>query len=158
MADQELGEQASEPMYLRLGSELERKLAENGVSLSDLAQKVSFPGIEVVTDPATPPDVRAEPITILLGTAAVIKAATPLLIRLIEVCGVREPAVVKKKRLVVALDGNSNMVVDANGNPIHGWEDHRELLESNKVSATKRSAKFVMPGCVELNIEDQRRS
>jgi hypothetical protein len=77
--------------------------------------------------------------------------------RIIEIRGVREPPIVKEKRLVVH-STEMAVVVDAQGNPIHGCKDHYKLLELEKVSAALRSAKIAMLGCIEINSEDQRRS
>jgi hypothetical protein len=46
MADHEVHKQATEPNYLRLGPELERKLGQNGISLRDLTQ---YPDVSSLT-------------------------------------------------------------------------------------------------------------
>jgi hypothetical protein len=155
VTDPERQEEASELTYLRLGPELGRKLAESGVSLRDLAQRANIPGLEVGSDPATPADVKAEPITILLGTAAVIAAATPVLTRLIEAMGFHG-SIVKEKKLAAVLDGNGNVIKDKDGNPIVAWEDEYKALEPKRTGSTQKATKIIGPG-IEIKTRDERK-
>ncbi|MFG5380783.1 hypothetical protein [Yoonia sp. R2-816] len=109
--------------YVLLGADLSKFLVENDFSVSDLVKKAdSAVEIEVAPNPETQTSPRKEPATIILASAAVVAALTPLLIEVIRNVSRRE-AVIREKRLVPVEDSNGNHMNDGEGNPILHWVD-----------------------------------
>jgi hypothetical protein len=110
-------------VFFFLAPDVERYLTQNGLGPRELFQKT---GLEIVMrlgeDPAARGTGRKEPVTILLASAAVIAAATPILRELIRNVSGRE-IVVHERRLLPVEDSKGNAIRDGAGEPILQWVD-----------------------------------
>ncbi len=109
--------------YLFLSDDLQKTLAEKEVDLRDLLAETGQPlEIRFGADPAAADAGTKEPATIIVASAAVIAALTPVLIELIRSITRRDP-VIRERRLVPVSDGKGNIVSNAAGEPILHWVD-----------------------------------
>ncbi|WP_175162340.1 hypothetical protein [Achromobacter aegrifaciens] len=112
-----------EEVYFFLSPEVHRYLADNDISTSWLLKQTGKEiAIRLGENPA--PDIRGEkePATILLASAAVIAAATPILREVLRTFAGRDP-VIRERRLVPVADSSGELVRDANGQPVLQWVD-----------------------------------
>jgi hypothetical protein len=109
--------------YLFVTPEFTRFLADNDIGLSDLLRQAGLDAeVRLGKDPATDDAGHKEPATIILASAALIAAATPLLREVIRNLTGRE-SVVRERRLIPAEDSKGNIVYNAKGVPIVHWVD-----------------------------------
>ncbi len=110
-------------IFLLPSPELEDLLLDKGLDLRELVSKsVSGVKMALADDPASTERGKKEPLTVLLGTAALIAALTPTLKELIRAATGRNP-LITERRLVPVVDGKGKPIVDKNGEPILQWVD-----------------------------------
>jgi hypothetical protein len=110
-------------VVLFLSPEVNRFFSENGFDAQELIQKTNQPvTVHLGENPAFGTSGKKEPVTILLASAAVIAATTPLLRDLIHELSGRE-AVVRERRLVPVEDSAGNVIRESNGEARLHWVD-----------------------------------
>lgn len=108
-------------VFVFLSPEVERFLTDNEIGLKDLFVKAGIKtNVKLGQDPVSNGEGRKEPATIILASAAVIAAATPILKELIKNLSGRETAV-RERRLLPVEDSKGKTVLDASGEPILHW-------------------------------------
>jgi hypothetical protein len=110
-------------VFLQMTPEVEQLLIENDVSVPDLLRKA---GVDVAiahrTDPASLGNGKKEPAIVLMATAAVVVAASPLIRQIVHNLSGRN-VVITERRLIPVEDSSGNIVRDIVGNPILHWVD-----------------------------------
>jgi hypothetical protein len=110
-------------VFLFLSPDVERLLADHDVDVKEVIRRTTQPiTVGFGQDPATAASGAKDPVTILMASAAVIAAATPLIRELIRTLAGREP-VIREKRLVPVEDSRGNVVLDSNGQATLHWVD-----------------------------------
>ena len=110
-------------VFFFLAPEVEDFLIENDIGVRQILQKSGLATVaQLGENPASNSAGEKEPATILLASAAVIAAATPILRELIRNISGRE-AVVREQHLVPVEDSKGKLVRDAEGAPILHWVD-----------------------------------
>ena len=135
--------------------EIEELLADNEINLAELLKQE---GIQVDKGFAKDPTITAisgqkDPTGILIGTAAIIFALTPILSKTITAIS-RKNVVVHELVCVPVEDSKGNVVQDASGAPVLQWVTRARLLESSK--STDSNAQILLKGPVgfELSYSD----
>jgi hypothetical protein len=102
----------SEPVpderYIFLSEELEQALKERGLPLTDLLKQAGIHDFQVVPESTAPVGTR-EAVTVILASAALVAACTPVLLRLIEALTHRD-AIVVDREVSPAKDEKGNLV------------------------------------------------
>lgn len=112
-----------ERVFLFLSPDINRFLTDNDIRPADLISRTGQPiVVDVAGDPATAAAGQKDPTTVLIASAAVLAAATPLLLALIRNLTGRDP-VVRERRLVPVLDATGGIVRDSKNEPILHWVD-----------------------------------
>lgn len=122
-----------EELFVFASTEIETILAENQTSLADLLKREGYDVEKAVReDPASidSEDKTREITTVLLASAAVIAALTPIVIQVIKSLTYNKDVVVHEKVLVPIEDSAGNVVRDASGEPLLKWEERSKILES----------------------------
>jgi len=110
-------------VFFFLAPEVNRFLVENNIGMRELLQRAGLPSaVQLGENPAGNSAGEKEPATILLASAALIAAATPILRELIRNISGRE-AVVRERHLLPVEDSKGKLVHDATGAPILHWVD-----------------------------------
>lgn len=140
------------PIHVHSSTEIEEALADNGVTIADLLAQQGVPlETEVGSDPASGDDGNKEAVTIILATAGLVMAATPLLKRGIRPL-VHKSVVATERVLVPVEDSQGNVVRDAEGQPVLRWIDRSRLIES---AASDPNQKIEISGFgIELKLEE----
>ncbi len=110
------------PVYVFGSAEVERVLADNGVSLAQLLQGEGVDARQTYgTNPvATPGGADKEPVTILFLTAAAIAVLTPVLMRAWGQI-TRRPLAVEETIVEPMLDPSGKPVLGPDGNVLLRW-------------------------------------
>ena len=109
--------------FLFLAPDLERFLLKNDLDAAAIVRKCNQQvDVSFGTNPASDVDGQKEPVTIILASAAVIAALTPILRELIRNLSGRD-VVIRERRLVPVEDSKGAVVHDASGTPILHWVD-----------------------------------
>ena len=128
-------------------------LADNDLSIQDLLKSLGGQiGAELRSDPTADSSEgqSRELVTVLLATAAIIAAATPLLKRGLELLAGR-PIVVSEMALAPVINGEGKTVTSSNGEPILYWTERKNLLSPNLPSS--ESSKLSIQGPLGLKIQ-----
>ena len=128
--------------YMMLSSDLRNLLVQNGMTIDDVVQRAGAPLLKKTSDPTIPAGTRADPVTLLIASAAVVATATPLVQKILATLTHR-PIVVKERELVAVVDGRGVAVTDQSGAPILAWREKHKLLEPK---ADPDSAKTTVKG------------
>lgn len=115
-----------------LSRDMQEFLADNQLSLDEMLRRQGADvQIKLGQDPAASSDAgHKEPATIIIASAAVIAALTPLLIKAFETLAYK-PVVVTEQVIVPVEDSKGNVVLDANGNPVLHWVDRTRVIETD---------------------------
>lgn len=114
---------SQDQVFLFLSPDVDRFLAENSVTTRELFAKANIEAeIQFGNNPASTGVGAKEPATILLASAALIAAATPILRELIRNLSGRD-AVVRERHLLPVEDSEGNVIYNAAGAPILQWVD-----------------------------------
>ena len=112
---------AQNDTYLLLGLEFLELLSSNGLTIEQVFKAAGVEGLKYATDPAYT-DGKREIFMVLIGSAAVISAATPLIANIIQTL-VNRPVVTRHRTLTPATDKDGKVLVDRDGQPIMQWSD-----------------------------------
>lgn len=131
--------------------EIEELLADNQIDLVELLKQE---GIHVDKGFAKDPTITAkagqkDPTGILLGTAAIILALTPILSKTITAIS-RKNVVVHELVCIPVEDSNGNVVSDSSGEPVLQWVTRARLLESS--NSTDSNTQILLKGPVGFEI------
>jgi hypothetical protein len=128
-------------LFILADPEIQALLADNETSLAELLARE---GIQIsagtAPNPASREGVREkEPVSILIGTAAVIVALTPIILRAISALSPRKPLTITEMVCVPVEDSKGNVVRDSSDNPVLAWVERTKVLESSKEEGQKLS-------------------
>lgn len=113
----------TEQIYVFLSPEVQQVLLDHETDIEELLRRAdSVATVATGSDPAADSTGKKEPAIILLASAAVIAAATPLLREVIQALAGRH-TVLTERRLVAVLDGDGKVVRGSNGDPVLHWEE-----------------------------------
>ena len=118
---------SDEATYLMIGRDLEAVLQANGLTIHQVLTSVDATDLDTVSDPGALSGTR-DAVLIMMASAALIAAATPLIVNAFKAMTQR-PVVVKELELVPMLDGNGQPVKGTSGEPVLGWRERYVLLE-----------------------------
>lgn len=135
--------------------EIEELLADNQINLVELLKQE---GIQVDKGFAKNPTITAasgqkEPTGVLLGTAAIILALTPILSKTITAVS-RKDVVVHELVCVPVEDSNGNVIQDGSGAPVLQWVTQARLLESSNSTDSKTQILLKGPVGFEISYSD----
>ena len=106
---------------LLISSEVEAALLGSGVSIEELIDQANMPvEVKAGTDPAADSTGTKDPATIMVASAVVIAALTPILKKIIRSLSDKE-VVIREKRLVPVEDSSGDIVRNGAGEPILHW-------------------------------------
>lgn len=109
------------PLYVIFSEKLMQVLQANSLSPADVLRRAGVSDLNSVPDP-THKEGQRDAFTLLLGSAAVVAAATPLIVRVLDLV-VNRPVVIKNRELKPALDGNGDAVRDGKGQIVMTWSE-----------------------------------
>ena len=135
-------------VYVFLSREVENYFVENEISVREIIYQsgLNF-NLGISQNPASDAIGEKEPATIILASAAVIAAATPLLVNILEKIIGRE-VVIRERRLVPVEDSNRNIVHDKNGDAILHWVD----IAKEKIEETEQYNVSIKGFGIEISI------
>ncbi len=135
-------------VYVFLSREVENYFVENEISVREIIYQsgLNF-NLGISQNPASDAIGEKEPATIILASAAVIAAATPLLVNILEKIIGRE-VVIRERRLVPVEDSNRNIVHDKNGDAILHWVD----IAKEKIEETEQYKVSIKGFGIEISI------
>jgi hypothetical protein len=118
----------SDRLYISFDPEIEALLADNFIDLEGALRQA---GHDVTLEHTSRPGGRAasagkEPATILVATAAVILAATPVIREIIQSVS-RRPVVLKQRRLIPVEDSKGNVVLGTDGQVVLQWVEAADV-------------------------------
>jgi hypothetical protein len=127
-----------EQVFLFLAPDVRKFFTDNDISFTDVLRRAGVTSpLRHGQDPTETGRGTKEPATILLASAAVIVAATPILRQLIHNLTGRN-VVVSERRLVPVEDTKGNVVCDSQGTPVLHWvELPKGLLSEAPSQITK---------------------
>ena len=141
-------------LFIFASPEVEELLADSRTNLVELLQQEG-----VVVQRGAAPDPAAdrsagtkEPTTVILASAAVVAAITPLLIKVVERL-TRKTALVVEKVPVALLDRNGEVVRDSSGKPICRWMDRTRIVTEQDQSPEERSVTIQGPLGIAIGIK-----
>jgi hypothetical protein len=141
--------------YLILSPEIQKYVTDNNIRLDDILAKAGQNKLSLVPDPTAPEGAR-EPVTILLGIAAVVTASTPILTRLIESMSFR-PTIVKEYDLVPVTDAKGEVIRKRNGDPVLYWRERSTLIETQNRPSADQKMTAKVPGAIEIGFQHKSR-
>ena len=141
-------------LFVFASPEVAELLADNSTNLVELLQQE---GVAVrrgsAPDPAADPSAGSkEPATVILASAAVVAAITPLIVKVVERL-TRKTALVVEKVPVALLDGNGQVVRDPSGRPIYWWADRSRIAAEQEQSPEERSVTIQGPLGIAIGIK-----
>lgn len=110
--------------------EIERLLIENGTDVPSLLRREGFDVRQSSGSLAAESTGEREPVTVLLATAAVIVAMTPILREIIRTLS-RRDVMVTERVPVALLDGRGEPIRDGDGRPMVEWVERKRRLRSD---------------------------
>jgi hypothetical protein len=114
---------SQDEVFLFLSPDVNRFLSQNDIGARELVQKAGLQiGVRLGENPAINNAGEKEPATVLLASAAVIAALTPILRDLMRNLSGRE-AVVRERRLLPVEDSKGDVIRDASGAVVLHWVD-----------------------------------
>lgn len=125
--------------FLMIGRDLEALLQANGLTFQQVLASAKATDLTPVSDPGVVEGTR-EIATIMMASAALIAAATPLIVNSFKAMTQR-PVVVKEMELVPLLDGNGHAVTGATGEPVVTWREKHVLLEPKQETSPRAEVK-----------------
>lgn len=125
--------------FLVVDRDIEAILQANGLTMPQVLASAGVVGLETVRDPGALQGTR-EVVMIMMASAAIIAAATPLIVNTFKTMTQR-PVVVKELELTALLDGNGQAVKGANGEPVLGWREKSVLLEPKQQNSPAAEVK-----------------
>ncbi|MBY5609286.1 hypothetical protein [Rhizobium leguminosarum] len=108
-------------VFLSLSPEVQQALNVNGLTLEQVLDRAGVTDLTEVADPAFKPGQR-DVFLILIGTAAAVAAATPLITNVVKTL-VNKPIVARNCTLAPVFDKDGKPVTDRNGQPLMEWSD-----------------------------------
>lgn len=126
-----------ERLHVFLSPEVQQVLLDHETDVEELLRKAAFPvKVESGADPALNAMGKKEPATILLASAAVIAAATPLLRDLIRALSGRDTVIIER-RLVPVQDDTGKLVRGTDGEPVLHWAEVGRERKEPEAQVTK---------------------
>jgi hypothetical protein len=141
------------PAYIWFDKDTRRFLVASGVKLENLVEKINLEGLSVGKDPAAPQNAK-DAFMILVGSAAVIATATPIILKLIERLTLK-PVIVDEIETEAVRDASGDVVRDHHGRPVLVKQIRKRLLEPTTSKKTERKVEFQGAG-IQFGIADQQ--
>jgi hypothetical protein len=118
-------------VYVLMSDEIQEVLAAAGVGVDGLLR---HEGVDVETRHAADPtgvagDRTKEPVTLILASAGLVAALTPVLTRVIQALSHRS-VIVREKVLVPVEDARGDVVRASDGRPILYWTDRARHVDA----------------------------
>jgi hypothetical protein len=126
-----------EPIFVFASSEIQDILADNQIDIVDVLRAEGFDlQRSLARNPAQKygPGYK-EPATVILATAALVAALTPVISKLISALA-HKAVLVQEMVLTPVLDEQGNVVQDVLGNPVLYWAKKSQILESTEAQET----------------------
>ena len=131
---------AAAELYVFLPDDIQKQLQEAGIELHTLLQRE---GLECSghwgVGPAEEDKGKRSIVAILIGSAAVILSATPVLRRLIDAMASR-PIIATVRRLQPVQDSSGNVVNSPEGSPLLYWVDENNLVPAEPAGLSEAEA------------------
>jgi hypothetical protein len=140
-------------VYLFVDPEIERLLADNHTDLIALLQRQ---GVEVERSaaPSTPTERgHKEPATIILASAALITALTPVIRKILSNLSRKDPVIVEELVPEPVEDSRGIPVRDAAGNPTIRWVSRNRIIEP---ATDKEAESYSISGPLGIRISYNR--
>jgi len=142
-------------IFFFISHDIEELLIDNGIDLVEFLQQE---GIEVNQDFATDPTTDSkssyrDPTTIILASAALVLAITPIISKLIAALS-HKKVLIKELVLVPVEDSSGNVVKDSYGEPILQWIERVRLLESSEKIGSATQISIKGPVGLEISYKD----
>jgi hypothetical protein len=143
-------------VFIFADSEIQALLSGYETSLAELLVRE---GVQVSDGVAPNPAQVAgsrekEPVSILIGTAAVILALTPVISKAISALANR-PVVVTEWVCVPVEDSSGRVLRDANGDPVCTWVERARLLEPSRQGTGQEKVAISGPLGVKISYESK---
>jgi hypothetical protein len=125
-----------ERVFLDLSPEVEQMLVENEIDLeAALRERGLDARLSRAANPAKSSESQTKDVSlVLLASAAVIVAATPLLREIIQTVS-RRSVVINHRKLLPVEDSKGNVVQDSTGNPVMQWVDVPTVIAPSGTTA-----------------------
>lgn len=112
--------------YLFFSPELPRLLHDNGMTAEEFLLRAGAAELKATSDPAAASGTR-EALTIFMGSAALVAAATPLIVKSLKAF-LNRPVVHVERELIPVTDGHGDFRRGPGGSIIHQWRERPVLL------------------------------
>jgi hypothetical protein len=143
-------------MYIEFDPQIEALLADNHI---DIASVLRGAGLDIRLDRTAQPvnavsSSTKDPATVLIASAAVLLAATPILREIIQSIA-RRPIVVKQRKLVPVEDSKGQVMVGKNNQPILHWVDVTEVSTQTNPSSDQQTVNVKGPLGIQISYESK---
>ncbi|MDI7865303.1 hypothetical protein MRS76_25760 [Rhizobiaceae bacterium n13] len=112
-------------IYVKFSDEVVNAMQENGISVEMVLKAAKVEGLQVVEDPASSSGKR-DIFMILLGSAAVVAAATPLITKVIQSI-LDRPIVTEDIEMTPSLDAGGKVIRDKHHQPVMTWKKSTKI-------------------------------
>jgi hypothetical protein len=120
----------TERLYIDLDPDIQALVADNFINIEKALNRAGYNvKVELASQPERQANPSKEPATVLIATAAVILAATPVLREIIQAVS-RRPIVLKRQRLFPVEDSKGNVIVGSDGLPVLQWVEVPDVVEA----------------------------
>ena len=148
---------SEEEVFVLLAPEVEQLLSDHDI---DLVQLLCREGISVgsrfASNPADSGSGSREPLTLLLGSAAVLAVLTPTISRILDAL-TYDPVIVRDVYLAPVEDASGAVVRDPEGNPVLTWRTQTTALGDGPRRADPISVSVRTPIGISIDIQTGQR-
>lgn len=146
----------TDQLYISFDPEIEALIADNFI---DLGAALRQAGHDVKIEHTSLPGGRGasttkEPATVLIATAAVILAATPVIHQIIQSVS-RRPIVLKQRRLIPVEDSKGNVILGTDGQPVLQWVEVTDVKASSTTPADQQTVAVEGPLGIRISYESK---
>jgi hypothetical protein len=145
--------ESDQQVFCFLSPEIDALLADNDTSIVELLRHEGL-NVSQVSAERWPPTTSLgykEPVSLIIASAAVAVALTPILTRVIETLS-RRPVIVEEQVLIPAEDSKGNVVHDELGKRIIHWVNRKKVLVSEDNHSKQDSSLVKIKGPIGLSI------
>ena len=131
-------------------------LAVSAISLEEILRQAKVEGLAVGQDPTAPQGAK-DIFPVQIGSATVVAAATPIIIKLIERLTLTT-MVVDEIQIEAVRDASGDVVRDIRGHPILVKQKRKRLLEATPPKESNRQISITVPGGIQIGITDRQKA
>jgi hypothetical protein len=144
----------SHRLYIHFSPEVERDIADNAL---DIPAVLKTRGLQLQLQRAADPAVRGDnalkdTALVLVATASVIAAATPLLKEVIQAIS-RRTVLVKDRKTVPVEDSSGNIVTNSNGQPLLQWVETAHVVQTGPPASERQVLGIKGPMGISISYE-----